>query len=355
MNFRNSITIVRKDLVLGPRTIMFIWIIGFPLIITFLVRLVFGGLIDPSPRLGIVDHGSSVITELAGKLEGVEVTVVESGEELKKMVEENEYDAGLILQEDFDNAVKTGRNIELQFFVGGKSLASDRMVLAVTLADLLREITGEPFDVEVTMKPVGSGPSVPIGERLVPLLVLLTVAFAGIFLPAASIIQERENRTIDAVLASPVKAGDFVTAKGIVGFLLAFIAGGITLLLNGGFTGIVGGQLLILAVAAFMSVDFGLILGCAVGDMATMFSVWKGGGIILFAPALLFLFPSVPRWAARFFPTYYFLGPLYEVSVEGAAFNRVLLDLGIGFGISVGLAFIVKAFAGRMKAKQAAG
>lgn len=355
MNLRNSMLIAGKDLVLGPRSAMFVWIIGFPILITFLIRLVFGGLIAPSPRLGIADLGSSEITKQALELESMEVDILGTEEELKALVKDNKLDAGLVLQPGFDDALKRGGKPEIQFFMGGKSLASDRMVLAVTLIELVREVAGEPFDVNIETEVIGNGTSVPIEERLVPMLVLITVAFAAIFLPAASIIQERENRTVDAVLATPVKVGEFIAAKGMIGFLLAFITGCITLVLNGGFSKPVGVQLLILSVAAFMSVDFGLILGCAVRDMATMFSVWKGGGIFLFAPAILFLFPAAPRWIARFFPTYYFLGPLYEVSIEGASLSGVILDLSIGAGLSVLLILAVRLAARRMGELQAAG
>ena len=186
------------------------------------------------------------------------------------------------------------------------------------------------------------------------MLVLMAVALAGIFLPAASIIDEKIKHTVDAVLLTPAKVGDFFVAKGLVGFLLAFAIGIITLLINGGFTAYVGGNLLVIGVGALMSVQVGLILGAAVKDITTMFSVWKGGGIILFAPAVLFLFPSVPEWIAKVFPTYYFLGPLYDMTINGARLADVAGDLAIGVAISVGLAVIVGLLAKRMERRLAA-
>ena len=354
MNLRKCGSIIKKDLLLGPRGALYIWIIFMPFIMTLLIRLVFGGLIDSSPRLGIFDPGSSEITREAFNTPGIDTRIISSEAELKSLVEGNNLDAGLVLWEGFDKALRSGELPELRVFISGESLASTRIVLTVTLVDLIRKVTGAPFPVDVYMDTLGKQQDVPISERLVPLMVLMAVALSGIFFPAASIVQERQSRTLDAVLVTPVNVMEVMTAKGIVGFFLAFFVGGLTLLLNGGFSVYILGNLAVLAVASLMCVQFGLILGCSVKDMTTMFTVFKSGGIILFAPAVLFLFPDVPRWIARIFPTYYFLGPLYDMVLEGSGFREVVLDLGIGLVMSIALIWVVGLLSRRMEYKLAA-
>jgi ABC-2 type transport system permease protein len=334
MNLRNMLLIFWKDVKSGPRGIYFIWIVAFPFIITLVIRLVFGGLFDPDPRLAIVDQGSSEITEKVVMLDDIEVTVLESAEELKEEVEAHNFDAGLVLQEDFDAAVKAGRKPPLQFYISGESLASNRIVLSVTAVDLVRDIAGRPAPIEVETQIIGDGTNIPIEDRMIPLLVLFAVSLSGLFIPAASMIQERESKTITAVLITPAATAEFMTAKGLMGFLLAVIEGVLILILNLGVSAALGANLVIIAVAALMCVPIGLITGAAVKDMATMFGVWKSGAIILFAPAVLFLFPSVPDWIAKLFPTYYFLGPLYSVNIDGLPLTDVFLELGIALVIS---------------------
>ena len=331
------------------------WLFLFPLLITFVIRLVFGGLIDPQPRLGVVDLGSSSIPAAVADLEDIRLEVLTSEDELRSQVEANDLDAGLILQAGFDQAVRNGKRPELRFFVGGESLSSTRIVLAVTAIDLVRELVGEPAPVEVITEVIGDGPTVPIEDRLVPMLVLLAVALAGIFLPASSLIQEKVNKTADAVLSTPLQVGDFLLAKGVIGFILSFGAGVLTLLVNGGFTAYLAGNLAVIAVGALMSVQIGLLLGSAIGNIQTMFAVWKGGGIILFAPAVLFLFPSVPGWIAMLFPTYYFLGPLYEMTVNAASLSDVYIELLVGVAISIALMGALAPVARRMELRLAIG
>lgn len=354
MSIRRSLLVFAREVGAGPRTMTALWLFLFPLLVTFVVRLVFGGLIDPSPRLGVVDHGRSSIPLAVQEKGGIDLTLLESEDALRTMVQENNLDAGLILPADFDRLVRAGERPALNFFVGGQSLASNRIILAVTALDLVRAIAGEPTPIRVETRVVGDGPSVPMEDRIVPMLVLLSVALAGIFVPAASLIQERVHHTIDAVLVTPTHVGEVFLAKGMAGFLMSLAVGVLTLLINGGFTEYVLGNIVVIAVGALMSVQLGLILGATVRDIQTMFTVWKGGGIVLFAPAILFLFPTVPRWIARCFPTYYFLGPLYEMTVQAVSLDAVALDLIIGVGISAALAVLAGALARRMEMKLAA-
>ncbi len=338
---------------MGPRSGMLLWIIAMPLIITFVVRLIFGNIIEPSPRLGVVDLGTSSIPAAIEKEGGIQLQMVDSVGRLEQLVRDNNLDAGLVLTKGFDTAVRSGQTPELRFFVGGKSLASNRIILAVTTIDLIRSIAGQPSPTKVVTEVVGSGSAIPLSERLVPLLVFFAVALGGVFVPAASIIQEREAKTIDAMLMTPVGVGDAMAAKGIFGFFVSLIVGVFTLVINTGFTAQTGAFIVVLAAAALMMVPLGLLLGAVAKDMATMFSIWKSGAIFIIAPAILFLFPSLPEWIARIFPTYYFLGPLYHMIVDSSSLSSVAGDLAISVGISLVIAAAAGAVARKMETRLA--
>ena len=355
MNGRNVMAIAGKEFRVGPRGLMFVFLVLFPFLITFLIRLIFGDLLAPAPRLGIVDEGSSRIIELARTDAELEVTVYPSVERLHDAVAGNDEDAGLVLQPDFDRLVRSGAMPELQLVTSGQADEIDAAVIAVTVINIVRQTAGQPAPVEVIQVTLGEGPTVPLEERFVPLLVLIAVAFGGVFLPAATIVQEREARTLQALLVTPLRVEEVMLGKGIVGFLLAFGVGAVTLLINGGLSVQNLEVLVVIAVAALMSVEIGLMLGAAVSNMGTLFSVWKSGGVVLFAPAILFLFPGVPEWIARVFPTYYFLGPLQQIVVHGARLAGQSLDLGIALAICAALAVVTGALSRRMESRLAAG
>ncbi|MDE2817395.1 MAG: ABC transporter permease, partial [Chloroflexota bacterium] len=171
----HALHLLRKDLGVGPRSPIFLYAIALPVILTLLIRVVFGSLFDPAPRLGIVDEGESQITRNARDIDGVQVKFPESAAALKQMVENNDLDAGLVLPTGFDGALQAGQMPNVQFFFGGQSLASNRVVLGVTMIDLIREVAGSPAPIEVETVTVGDGESVPLVSRLLPLIVLMAV------------------------------------------------------------------------------------------------------------------------------------------------------------------------------------
>ena len=100
--------VLRKDLRLGPRSPLFLYAFVVPVVLTVLIRGVFGNLFEPTPRLGIVDEGQSSVTQAVRDIEGIEVTFPESADRLKTLVEANDLDAGLALQPGFDAALRAG-------------------------------------------------------------------------------------------------------------------------------------------------------------------------------------------------------------------------------------------------------
>lgn len=350
----NALLFARKEFRLGPRGLMFVFLIILPLAITLVVRLIFGDLLFSPPQLGIVDHGDSVLVSRATESDALEVTLYGSEDALRDAVSQRVEDAGLVLQAEFDVLVRSGQKPRLQLFLNGETSETDQTVLLVTVIDLVREVAGSPAPLTVETVIVDDGPTVPLVDRIVPLLVLLAITIAGVFLPASTIVQEREARTLHAILVTPVRVSEVMLGKGVAGFALAFGMGALTLVLNG-ITGQTVSLLVVLVIASIMSVEVGLLLGAAVSDMATLFSVWKGGGIILFAPAILFLFPGAPEWIARIFPTYYFLGPLYEIVVHGSTIGSQALDLGVALAICAALVPAIDLLSRRMERRLALG
>jgi len=347
--------VMRKDLSIGPRSPTLLFVVVMPLVATLLVRVVFGSLLAPVPRLGVADEGASQITQAVRELEGIDVAFVESAGRLKEMVQANDLDAGLVLQAGFDGALRAGEQPDLQLFIGGESLASNRIILAVTAADLIRDVAGIPAPIDVQVTAIGDAEVISIESRLVPLLAVMAVVMSGVFLPAAGLVEEKEAKTLDALLVTPARVFDVTAGKGAMGFVLAMTMGIVTLAINGAFGAHPLALTLVLVLAALMAVEVGLILGSWARDANTLMTTMKMGGILLYAPALFFIWPDLPGWIPRMFPTYYFLSPLFEVGIRGAPLGDVAQELAIGFAICAALLPAVLTMGRRMEARLVAG
>jgi ABC-2 type transport system permease protein len=147
--------------------------------------------------------------------------------------------------------------------------------------------------------------------------------------PATSLVEEKQKRPLQAVTITPATVSELLAAKALLGILLSLFMGVLTLILNRAFGNEPGLLVLILALGSVFSALLGLLLGSFVKDINTLFTITKAGGLLLYAPALVYLFPQIPQWIGRIFPTYYMINPLVEVTQRGASFADVWPDLAI--------------------------
>ena len=327
-NPRRVGAVLAKDLRLGPRSPLVLWALVLPIALTLLLRGVFGGLLDPDPRLGIAAGGDSAVVGLAEQFDGLAVRTYPDGDALKAAVTDGHVDAGIVLPEGFDAAVRGGDQPPLDMWVSGRSGATARGTVIAAILGVMRELSGAPPPVDVEVVNLGL-PGLPIDLRLLPLLVILAVAIAGGMVPAASLVEEKEKRTLQPLLVTPVSMGEVLLAKGVLGWLLAMAAGVVTLALNNAFGAQPVATLLAIAVGALMMVEVGLLFGCWAPDTNTLFAAWKVGALLLLYPVAFFVWPELPGWIAQLGPTYYFLQPIFAVGVEGASLSDVALNLGV--------------------------
>ncbi len=352
MSAGRVLTVLRKDLQLGPRSPIFLWVLLLPVLITLVLQVAFGDLFDPEPRLGIVDEGASVITAAVAEIDGIELTRLDDADVLRSRVEANDLDAGLVLAAGFDGDVRGGARPPLEFYVGGESLASNRIILAVTAVELIRDVEGRAPPVDVEVVELGEE-GLPISVRLVPFITMYALLVAAVFLPSFSLADEREKRTLDALVVTPVKLSEVVTAKGILGFGLAVPMAVVTLWLNSALTARPLALIVVLVVAGVMLVEIGLIYGTASKDITGVFTLIKGTGFILLAPTIFYIFPDWPQWIAKLFPTYWVINPVYEVTINNEGLGTVWVELAIALGVAVLLAVIAMALTARLRTKLA--
>jgi ABC-2 type transport system permease protein len=349
MSVRRVAILLRRELLQGPKSFIFLWSVVLPIVMSLVLSLVFGTLFNDKPRLGITDEDTSELVQMAKDSPSVVTREYGSVADLKQAVKTGAVDFGIILPEDFDSLVKEGQPVEITAYMWGESLAKHRVIAQVTLLDLVRELSGHEAPVDVTMNTLGDEASIPWGDRLLPLMVLMAVFIGGMFLPATSLVTEKQRRTLEALTVTPATLQEVFLAKGIVGFVISLTMGLIILALNQAFGAQPGLLVLMLALGAVMAAELGLILGSFAKDMSSLFAVWKSGGILLFAPAIIYLFPQIPQWIGQIFPTYYLVEPVVRISQEGGGWPDIAIHVFVLIGVDVLLAAIVGLAMKRMR------
>ncbi len=341
MNLQRAWRVAARDFRLGPRSPIFVYAILLPVILSFLISAVFGGLLDPDPRLGIVDEGASALTAAAEELDGIAVSVLEDAADLRSKVTAHDFDAGLVLAADFDAQVQGGGEAELDFYVSGSSLASNRIVLAMAASELVNDVAGGEPPVTVSVVPVGDEDFVPIGDRLLPIVIFYAVVIAALFLPASSLLDERESHTLDAILVTPTRIGEVLIGKGLLGVIMGVSLGVVSLALNQALANRPFEVILFLLVGSIMMAELGLILGSLVKDANSLYTAIKGAGVFIALPVIFIIWPTLPQWIPRLTPTYYFLQPVYDIAITGMTIGDFWLELAVACLICLALAPIV--------------
>ena len=329
MSLKHVGVLLGKELVRGPRNFVFIMALVLPVVVTLLITLLFGTVFSGKARLGLADEGRSEIIPLAQALESLTVKTYESEDMLREAVAIGAVDIGIALPETFDRRIGSGRSTTLTVFTWGESTLSDRVVAATALGTLIREISGQESPVELVTVVLGDGETLSWEERLLPFIVLLTIVLGGTMVPAASLVEEKQKRTLRALTITPVSLGDVLLAKGLLGVVLGVFMGVLTLVLNRAFGQSPGLLVLVLALGGILSATLGVLLGAFIKDINTLFTVIKAGGLLLYAPAIVYLFPQIPEWVGRIFPTYYMIQPVVEITQKGAAWQDIVPELTI--------------------------
>jgi ABC-2 type transport system permease protein len=353
MSLRRIGVLLWKELTKGSRSFIFILALAVPVMISLLLGLLFGTFFSDRAKLGIVDEGSSQIPARATEMEALIVREFDNPSELRDAVARGTVDIGMVLPKGFDDQVAAREPAEVEGYIWGESGLDSRAILGTSILALFRDVAGYEPPVEIVTTTLGEAQALPWEDRLLPFIVLMAIMIGGVMVPATSLAQERQDRTLSALTITPTTLGDVLTAKGIVGVLVAATMAVVTLALNQAFGGDAALLIGALVLGAIMAVTFGLLLGVMTKDVNTLFGTIKSMGLILYAPALIFMFPEIPQWIARLFPTYYIIHPVIEITQMGAGIEDILPELIVLVLLIVGL-IGVTAYAARRKAEAAA-
>ncbi len=295
---------VRKDLLDALRTAT-VWIfLALPIIAGFMARM------ETRP-VAHVAHPAGAETRLLEALRAetdgliaVEFVGASDETEIRRMVRDKDADLGLVYDDDFDEAMAGGRDPRLEVvhreFRELRDLRAELVVAAVDPA--VRRVAGQTAPAmitsEVVVLPGGAGRFVfrELGSRFLALaLLVMFITFLILGLVPASLAEESERKTLDALLLAGTY-GEVVLAKALYG--LVFVVFGVPLVL--GIAQIPPADpLLVAAGVGLLSVSLigvGLLLGILARTQSQV-SVW---GQLVSLPLIAAAFATgfaLPPWA----------------------------------------------------------
>ena len=330
MNWRSVSAIVRKDFRDAIVSLRIVAMLIMPLSMTGLYGFVFR---DTTATLRVVvyDPGGSLMAQVLSGISSVEVIAAPDAASVESLTNERSAQIGLILPPDFDRALQAGANPPLTMIVNRAQLGSDGVAQIVLTAIQLQ--TQRSIGVDLTRREINDKPqdtgllsgSLGFKGAFAIMSMVLLLATLGVFMVPVSIIEEKETRTLDALLVAPVSHVDLIVAKAIAGLGYALLMDGVVLAVNQSFVDVNLAVLIaVLGLGSLVVVMLGLLMGSLFNSMQSL-NVWSTFAMIPFlGPVVLGFLPNAPlQNFMPLLPTYHLVQGLRLALEPGADLSRL--------------------------------
>lgn len=312
MSIKNILFLLSHEIRQSLKGLLVLQLFLAPLSLLLIVNMIFGQTAIGIPRIGLIDSENSRLVEPI--IQNTEVLRYAKEEDIIKELEAKKLDMGIILSDAFDEKVLSKQEGNIKIYIGGESSLQRRLVSFVNLQKGIQNLNKEEPVVNISSKMLGRSDAKPWHVRLFPLIVLIAVLMGGIFIPATSFVEDKQKKTLIALLMAPVNTKEVVWGKMLFGFIISYLMGLLILVLNKNLGNNALAILVVLGLVAMTSSTLGSIIGFVAKDMKSVTTLTQSIMLLLYAPAIINLFPKIPQFLQKLFPTYYLFSPLLKLS-----------------------------------------
>lgn len=284
-------------------------------------------------------------------MEHTDFVMFDSESVLREAVANSEYFAGIVLPEDIMEKFQRGEKPDVIIYFSPETTEENRELTSLLVKSLAYEQTGQLASFNETEIVLGTdllGQDIPLRERMRPLfaVMLLMIEMFGL---ANLISVEVQRRTVQGLLATPMRVRELFAAKGISGIVISLVPAVLFLAVVGGmnsqplviFTAMLLGAVMVTGISflvAALSKDLMSILGW-------VFVVL----IIMVIPAVGIMMPGTVTGWAKVIPSYYLVLPVHQAIHYGSGWGDVgqyllaLLGFDLAF-VSLGIMALRRKF-----------
>ncbi len=325
--------IVRKDFKAFTRDRFYFFMTILGLVFYVAIYWFLPDSVNETIEVGV--HGAVFAEALGGVTEaesqGMRLVVFDSPEAVEAAVAgegETTVAMGFSFPDDFLQAAAAGEVTTVSVYVTGDLPPQLRSTMTGMVREIAFAAAGSDLPVtllaedEIILGEDRVGNQVSLQQSMGPLLIFF-ILMVETFALAGLVASEIQSRTVTAVLITPVRMSEFLTAKAIFGTLLAFSQAVLLALLIGMLGTDAIALLITLLLGALLVTGLGLVAGSSGKDfMGILF--WSMLFMIpLMVPAIAALFPGTAAGWVALLPSY----GLIEAIVRTTAYDDTLVDI----------------------------
>jgi ABC-2 type transport system permease protein len=285
-------------------------------------------------RLVVYDAGESALVGELRKSPNITLARAASPEELENAVGEGIGPmVGLLLPAGLDDQIAAGRPPVLEGLYPHWAKDGDVARAQTVVESELTQLTGQPVRLVFSGKGVYPSPDAEGQPFVAALSLSIAVLTMCVILVPYLIVEEKENRTLDALLVSPATIPQVTLGKGIAGMVYGLAAAAVVLFLQQGMVVHWGWVMLVTLCGALFAVALGLLMGTLFENTQAM-SVWTGMLLMGLLLPMILTDPSlsVPRVLASlspWIPSVALAASLRATFAESVPLALVLPRLGV--------------------------
>ncbi len=245
---------------------------------------------DHPPILAVYDAGHSTLVAKLEDSTDIDLRKMPTQDEMERFIGRENFEAlGLILPPELDQTLGAGEAVTIDGFMDHWVSDSATAETQQFFEELLSTMTGKPVSLHISKGIIYTQPN---GGHavIVSLGVVVMISIFGLSITPALMLEERESRTLDALLVSPASSGQIVTGKAVTCFVYCMIAAVLVLAFYSSLIVHWGVAWLAVVCGALFTIALGLLVG-------TVFEVKQRASVvtfILFQPLLLpLVFPML--------------------------------------------------------------
>lgn len=329
MNLRIIRALVVKDAMLYARDRLFALITVLSLVFYAAIYFLLPSNVDETFSIALyAESAPEIVTQPLG-VEGVAFEMLVSEDAVRDAVEAGDYVAGVILPPAFDTQLASNTGATLTLVLPADAPDEQNDAISELFEPLGYSIGGLALNVQIEQEIIGEdrvGRQIAPRDRLVPLFAIFVLITEMMGL-ASLVASEVETRTIRALLVSPTRVTDLLTAKGIFGVALAFTQVSILLLITGGLLN----QPLLMLLTALLGALMVTAVAFLIASVATSFLEvvsWSILVIVVFAlPGFSVMFPGTLSDWIEVIPTFYLVDTVHQIANFDAGWAEVSSNL----------------------------
>ncbi|NIM16750.1 MAG: ABC transporter permease [Candidatus Aminicenantes bacterium] len=340
MSWQKIIPLITKDFMLFLRDKLFGFATIFCIVLFIIFYFIMPRTVDETIEIGFYAPKAFNMFNKTREAEGVIIRNVSSENELKQAVMDKQYHIGISIPGDIRKSLIPGKNPQIVVYYSSDIPDEMKEMYTIFIGEMINAVVGYKIKLDhIVLGLDMGGKQIPYRDRLLPILVFFLL-IAGTFVLASLITSELENKTIQALLATPMKVIDLFVGKGFVGVLLAFSQAMILMTVTGNLNQNTILIIISLLLGSMMVTGLAFFIASISPDMMSVVAWGTLFVMILSIPAVTIIFPGPVSGWIKVIPSFYIVDTLHRAVNFDIGWSGNLKNIMFIIGFNIAFVFL---------------